>query len=169
MNEDEYRTIYNQLNPQDCVYKKITLFNYGNCEHGEKKYLAERETMACQSKKARLDCLQLLNKMRDNARFALKITKSDAPLPHSKEMRVQVAGIYGLQQHLDNNNTADTEQIKDNVIYNNLSGPPIKNVHGVVKDAVLKYGKIKDIPYNELVKAIMRFSLPRRKKRKDTL
>ena len=170
MNEDEYRNMYHQVNPQRCVFEKMTLLNYGHCEYCHKHYLAEREAMACQAKNAQQNCQQLLNTMRKNARFALKITSADEPLPHSKELKVQVGGLYGLQQYLNYSNTADTEELSDDKLrFDNNSTAPITNIHKTVTEALLKFGEIKNFPFNEIVKAIIHFSLPsRRKKKKDT-
>jgi len=167
MNEDEYRNTYHQVNEQRCVFEKMVLLRYGNCEYNQKLLLAEREAMACQSESAQKQCLLLLNTMRQNARFALQITKADAPLPHSKEVKVQAGGLYGLQQYLKHKNTAETEELSDDKLkFDNENNQPINNINQTVKTALDRFGQIKDFPYNEIVKAIIHFTIPSRKRRK---
>lgn len=168
MNEDEYRKTYHQVNHQRCVFEKMVLLRYGGCEHSQKLLLAEREAMACQSETAQKQCQLLLNTMRQNARFALQLTQADAPLPHAKEIKVQAGGLYGLQQYLKHKNTAKTEELSDNKLkFNTDSNQPIKNIYKTVAAAMDKFGQIKDFPYNEIVKAIIHFTIPARKRKKQ--
>ncbi|MFK5891856.1 MAG: hypothetical protein QM504_01385 [Pseudomonadota bacterium] len=167
MNEDEYRNTYHQINHQRCVFEKMVLLRYGNCEFNQKLLLAEREAMACQSATAQKNCQLLLNTIRQNARFALQITKADSPLPHAKEIKVQAGGLFGLQQYLEHKNTALTEALSDEKLkFDNDSSQPIKNIHKTVSDALDKFIEIKYFPYNEIVKAIIHFTLPSRKRKK---
>jgi hypothetical protein len=167
MNEDEYRSTYHQVNHQRCVFEKMVLLRYGNCEFNQKLLLAEREAMACQSEAAQKNCHLLLNTMRKNARFALQMTKTDSPLPHSKEVKVQAGGLYGLQQYLNHKNTAETEELSDDKLkFDNNASQPIKNIYKTVSDALDKFVQIKDFPYNEIVKAIIHFTIPSRKRKK---
>ena len=167
MNEDEYRNTYRQVNHQRCVFEKMVLLRYGNCEYNQKLFLAEREAMACQSEVAQKQCQLLLNTMRKNARFALQITKADAPLPHSKEVKVQAGGLYGLQQYLQHKNTADTGELSDDKLkFDNHSSQPIKNIYQTLKTALDKFGNIKNFPYSEIVKSIIHFTIPSRKRKK---
>jgi hypothetical protein len=104
--------------------------------------------------------------MRQNARFALQITKADAPLAHSKEIKVQAGGLYGLQQYLDHKNAANTEELGDDTLkFDSESSQPIKNIYQTVKVALDRFGLIKDFPYNEIVKTIKHFIIPSRKRK----
>ena len=167
MNEDEYRNIYSKVNQQRCVFEKMTLLRYGGCQYSQKLYLAEREAMSCQSSPAQKNCLLLLNEMREKARFSLQITQADAPLPHSKELRVQAGGMYGLQQYLDNKDTADTKELNnDKLRFDGNVTPPVKNIHQTITDALAAYGDIDKFPFDEIVKTINIFNIPSRKKRR---
>jgi hypothetical protein len=168
MNEDEYRNIYNHINHQRCIFEKTTLLSFGDCEHKHKIFLAEREAMSCKSKLGQLNCQLLLNEMRKNARFVLQITNTDQPLPHSKELRVQVGGLYGLQQYLDHNSTTDTQALNDDALRFDHSSQPIKNIHEVISDAKEIFVDIKKFPYDEIVKAITHFNIRKRKKKRPT-
>ena len=167
MNEDEYREIYSQVNSQRCIFEKMTLLRYGKCVHCKKLFLAEREAMACKSKASQKNCLLFLNTVRKNSRFALQLTQANEPLSHAKELKVQVGGVFGLQQCLDDNNTADTEILSDdNIRFQTSDNAPIKNIQQTIADALKKFSDIKKFPYTEIVKSVINFKGHVRRNRK---
>ncbi|MCU7834901.1 MAG: hypothetical protein KZQ83_06545 [gamma proteobacterium symbiont of Taylorina sp.] len=168
MDEDQYRSIYKEMNPNRCYFEKLLLLRYGQCEQAEKLFLAEREAYACQSKHQQSLCLELLEQLRSNARFALQITRADGQLPHAKEIKVQAGGLFGLQQLLDNKSLVQTEILTDDDAKfgeQSLQHAPIKNVCATVNQALEKYQNLTTIPYNEIVKSIINFKLPERKRK----
>ena len=169
MDENEYRAVYKQMNPNRCYFEKLLLLRYGHCDQAEKLFLAEREAYACQSEKSQGLCLKLLEQLRSNARFSLQITQADGPLPHAKEIKVQAGGLFGLQQLLDNKNLTQTAVLNDEDAKfgeQSKQQTPIKNVCATVEQAITKYNDLNSIPYNEIVKSIINFKLPDRKRRK---
>lgn len=163
MDEDQYRSAYREMNPTRCYFEKLLLLRYGQCEQAEKLLLAEREAFACKDAIAQQQCRRLLDNLRANARFALQITQANSPLPHAKEIKVQVGGIYGLQQLL-----ADTTILSDEDARFGEQAQeraPIENVHGTINETVAKYQSLDKISYNEVVKSIINFKLPERKRR----
>jgi len=164
MNEDQYRKTYHEVNRQRCVFEKLILLHYGNCQYAEKLLLAEREAMACQSSQAQMQCQLLLNEIRQKSRFSLHITKMDEPLPHAQEIKVQAGGIFGIQQALREENTADTTDLSDdNLRFDENNKRPISNIFQVVEHGMEKFGDITAFPYSEIVKSILHFSLPKRR------
>ena len=108
----------------------------------------------------------LLETMRKNARFALQVTKADQPLPHAKEIRVQAGGLYGLQQLLNNKSTTAIEALTDtNSRYDDSIGPPIKDINHTITQGLLHFKEIKNFPFTEIIKTILRFKLPSRRKK----
>ena len=169
MDENEYRAVYKEMNPNRCYFEKLLLLRYGHCEQAKKLFLAEREAYACQSEGSQTLCSQLLEQLRSNARFSLQITQANGPLPHAKEIKVQAGGLFGLQQLLDNKDLTQTELLNDEDA--KFGGPaeqyaPIQNVCATVNQAIEKYQDLNSIPYNEIVKAIINFKLPERKRKK---
>lgn len=169
MDEDQYRSTYREMNPTRCYFEKLLLLRYGNCEQAKKLFLAEREAFACNSENAQQQCLQLLDRLRTNARFSLQITQVEGPLPHAKEIKVQVGGLFGLQQLLDNKNPTQTDVLLDDDAKFGEQAQkhaPIQNVFSTVNEAVALYQNLDSIPYNEVVKSIINFKLPERKRGK---
>ncbi len=167
MDEDQYRNTYKEMNPTRCYFEKLLLLRYGNCNQAQKLLLAEREAFACNSAPAQQQCLSLIENLRHNARFSLQLTQIDGPLPHAKEIKIQVGGLFGLQQLLAKENMTQTEILYDNdVKFGVQDRAPIENIFAIVNEAVTQYQQLENIPYNEIVKTIINFNLPDRKRRK---
>ena len=169
MDEDNYRLAYKEMNPTRCYFEKLLLMHYGNCEQAKKLFLAEREAFACNSENAQQQCFKLLEQLRSNARFSLQITQIDGQLPHAKEIKVQVGGLFGLQQLLSDQNLTHTEILNDDDAKFGEQAQlhaPIENIFATVNEAVVRYKNLDSIPYNEIVKTIVNFKLPERKRKK---
>ena len=101
MEEREYREIYSAINERRCPYEKAINSRRCNCSQSRRFNLANREGVACKSEAGNLLCNDLLNIMRQKARFSLHVTHATSPLPHAKEIKVQVGGLLGLQKLLN--------------------------------------------------------------------
>ena len=142
MEEQEYRETYNTVNERRCVFEKTINSRRCSCEKSMRFHLADREGITCKSASGNALCIELLNTMRSNARFALHLTSADAPLPHAKEIKVQTGGLLGLQGllHPDKAEAAN-----------------IDNVIDLIDQAIQQYGRLQDLPYTVIVQAIVRF------------
>lgn len=154
--EVEYRKTYRQVNESCCAFEKALLMR-GKCRCSRAKLLrlGERLAYGCNHHLAQQRCIDLLQRLRGNARFALGMSRIEGPLPHNKEIRVQVGGLLGLQK---------------------LCGEPVEEA-GKVADAdasieccISRYGGIDELPWNELVQSIGAYEVPtwrqRRKQRR---
>lgn len=169
MDEDNYRAVYKEMNPTRCYFEKLLLLRYGNCEQAKKLFLAEREAFACNSEDAQQKCLKLLENLRSNARFSLQVTQANGQLAHAKEIKVQAGGLFGLQQLLSNQNLTQTEVLHDDDAKFGEQAQkhaPIENVFATINEALAQYRELDSIPYNEIVKTIVNFKLPERKRKK---
>ncbi|MCK5697316.1 MAG: hypothetical protein KAI02_04085 [Gammaproteobacteria bacterium] len=169
MDEDQYRNTYKEMNPTRCYFEKLLLLRYGNCEQANKLFLAEREAFACNDASAQQQCQRLIERLRANARFSLQLTQVNGPLPHAKEIKVQVGGLFGLQQLLAEKDLTHTESLHDNNIKfgEQTLGEqaPIHNIYIIINQAIQQYQSLEGIPYNEVVKAIINFKIPERKRK----
>ena len=109
-----------------------------------KRYVAEREMVSCDDEAARVRCSELLDSLRKNSAFALKLTHITPPLPHGPEMRVQCGGLQGLQLEVDG-----AEQVTD--------------IADLVVAAQQKFGSLENFPYSTIVQSVV--SCEVRKKR----
>lgn len=145
--EAEYRSTYNALNQRRCNFEKAVLTHRCACLYSNRFYLADREGISCDSADVGECCGHFLRILRSKARFALGISIIDQPLPHAKEIRVQNGGLLGLQRVL-HSESGCTEKIGD--------------IAGLIKLAEQNYGSMERLPYQEIVKTIVRFEGRRR-------
>lgn len=152
MDEDEYRNTYSNVITLKCVYEKAINSRQTTCSRATKVRLADREAVACQAKEACSLCTSFLETLREKALFALKLQNHDGPLPHTKEIKVQMGSIIGLA--LDN----DIEIVK---------GQKIEDINGLINSSLIKYTALEKFPYESLMRSIVNYEgRPKRKNRK---
>lgn len=156
MDEDQYRSTYNEINPNRCIFEKAITNRRCDCALKRRFTLASREGIACQSEQALIRCTSVLNAMRSNARFSLKVITINGPMPHNKELQVQAGGTLALQ-NLFSSNKVDPES--QNV-------KTVSNIHQTMDNALSQYVTIEKLPYGEIVKSIVKYvARPKRKKK----
>lgn len=149
MDENEYRAVYNDVNPNRCVFEKAINNRRCNCEKKQRFLIATREGVGCQSKVAAQNCTQFLTIMRQNARFSLKVITIEGPMPHNKELQVQAGGTKALRDLL-------FPDEKDKEV----------NIYQVVKQGLDNYSTIDNFPFSDIVRGIVSYvSRKKRKKR----
>ena len=153
MDEDEYRNTYSSVIALKCIYEKSINSRQTSCNMANKIRLADREAVACRTKDACSLCTYFLEILRSKALFALKLQDHAGPLPHAKEIKVQMGSIIGLA--LDQ----DIEIVK---------GQKIENIHGLIETSLQKYTTLEKLPYENLMRSIVNYDgRPKRKSRKE--
>jgi hypothetical protein len=142
MEEQEYKSTYHAINKHRCVFEKAINSRRCSCDKSVRFNLADREGVSCRTASGLAVCTELLNNLRHNARFSLHLTRADTPLPHAKEIRVQVGGLLGLQALLHPELSSNSQ---------------VKNVIGLTDSAIQRYGRLEALPYDVLVQAIVKF------------
>jgi len=132
-------------NPR-CPFEKAILSAQCDCEMATRFSIAEQMGVGCRSGLACNNCTTLLAFMRENARFALKLTNTAGTLAFGKELKVMIGGLIGLQQLMSQDDGAER----------------VRNVHALVQQAQTAYGSLETIPYQEVVKSIAAFQIKRR-------
>ncbi len=159
MDEDEYRAVYKAVNNNRCVFEKALNNRRCDCEKKERKLIATREAVGCQSPTALSRCTEFLNTMRQKARFSLRVVTIEGPMPHNKELQVQAGGCLQLQKIL-----FPEQKIAP---ADSLHKQPEKaaNIFAIVNTALAQYGSIEQFPYSEIVQGIVHYkSRPKRKR-----
>ena len=144
MDEITFMHALKSINPNPCAFGKVILSRHCACSRVIKRYVAEREMVSCDDEAARVRCSELLDSLRMNSAFALKLTHITPPLPHGPEMRVQCGGLQGLQLEVDG-----AEQVTD--------------IADLVVAAQQKFGSLENFPYSTIVQSVV--SCEVRKKR----
>ena len=142
MDETEYRQTYHEVNERRCVFEKAINARRCTCNLSQRFNLADREGVSCSSESGCIRCKQLLTLLRDNARFALQMTSVPGPLPHAKEVKVQIGGMLGVQKLIHPDMTND-ELVHD--------------INGLTEAAIQQYHSLGDLPYSEIVKSVVNY------------
>jgi hypothetical protein len=156
MEEDEYKSTYNELASVRCVFEKALTNNHARCQYSYHFCLADREGYSCKEADACARCTYLLEQLRKKSQFVFKLHSVDDALPHNMEIRVQAGGVRGVAQ------------LVDVAIVDNNGKPMVDDVITVIEKAIDKYGSLDGLPYSEIVQSIEQFQGRRRRdKRKD--
>ena len=149
MEENEYKSTYSKIARIRCEFEKTLTNNQAKCSHSRHFCLADREGYACRSGELSAKCRELLEKLRENSRFILKLQQVSNKLPHNMEIRVQVGGLNGIQ-------TLFTPQQQDK---------KIEDIFDLVEQAETEYGSLEKLPYSRIVQSISSYQGRKSKKR----
>ncbi len=150
MEENEYKAVYSKIAENRCVFEKALTNNQCKCHFSKHFCLADREGYSCGSREVAANCRNILEKLRENSKFLLKLHEVGEQLPHNMEIRVQVGGLRGLRAVLGSDE-------KDALI---------TDIRGLIEQAELQYNDMDALPYNEIVQSIASFQARRRGKGK---
>lgn len=148
MDETEYRSAYKDINPTRCVYEKAINSRVCNCSQSKRFNLADREGVSCELASAQKQCIELMQVLREKARFVLQQTNVASQLPHNAEIKIQNGGIKGLVKLL-----ADSKCNE-------------QDIYLVTQTAIQKYGSLSQFPYSDLMQEISAYQGRKRRKRK---
>jgi hypothetical protein len=149
MEEDEYKSTYAAIAEVRCVFEKALTNHQAKCSCSRHFWLADREGYACKHAADASICTQLLQILRENSRFSLKLKTVGSALAHNMDIRVQAGGLQGLQ-HV-------------------VAGEPgsISDIRGLIKRALLRFGDLKDLPYTRIIQSVASFQ-GRKRRSKST-
>ena len=149
MEEHEYKSTYSEITRIPCGFEKALTNNQCRCSFARHFWLADREGYACKSQDASEHCSQLLEKLRENARFSLKLASVGQQLPHNMDIRVQAGGLVGLQK-----------------LFGEAADARVSDVRQLVETAQQQAGELASLPYTEIVKSIADYKVRSRRRKK---
>jgi hypothetical protein len=149
LDSDAFRRTYQAINERYCAYEKAILTNHCGCSEAQKFCIAEREGVRCGSDEAQVTCIALLEVLREQARFALKVQNRPPALPHAKAMRLQVGGLRGIAAALDPETAAPTL---------------IPDVRALLLAAIARFGDIEHLPFGRIMQQIAAYRGRRRRR-----
>jgi hypothetical protein len=152
MDNEIFRRTYHSINERFCPYEKSILTNNCDCSLARRFCIAEREGVHCSSDTAQAQCLEVLDLMRRQARFALKATDEGAALPHAKAMRVQVGGLRGLHAAVGPEEPVPAH---------------IDDIHAIIEAAKEQFGDIASLPFQPIIQQIAAYSVRKRGRRRQ--
>ncbi|MBI3570517.1 MAG: hypothetical protein HY082_05380 [Gammaproteobacteria bacterium] len=133
-----------------CPFEKVILGVYAGCGKAQRFFVAERMGVECTSDVALNNCLTLIKLVRQNARFALKVTDTAERLPFGKEMKIMAGGLAGLESVIHGQTEKQPGQ------------PDIRDIHDLVQAAQAVFGSLTALPYPEIMKSVAAFQLRKR-------
>jgi hypothetical protein len=142
VNSDISGQTYDDIYERFCPFEKSILTNHCRCTRARRFCIAEREGVNCSADDAQARCIELLDLLRTQARFALKTTAERSALPHAKAMRVQVGGLRGIHAAV---------QPEENV------PERIDDIDATVEAAVRRFGSLDALPFQTIVQQITAF------------
>lgn len=146
MEEQEYKSTYNELTRVGCVFEKALTQQQARCSTSQHFWLADREGYSCKDKKSSIKCSKMLDKLRESSAFVLKIHEIDGPLPHNKELRVQAGGIRGLAKLVQ-------LQSDENI-----------DIGRVIASIYRQYHTLDSVPFSQVMPSVEQFKSRHRRK-----
>ena len=151
MDQDAFRSTYREVNERFCAFEKSILTNQCNCTEARRFCIAEREGVHCQIDDGQARCLELLDTLREQARFALRTdSNSQRILPHGKAIRIQVGGMRGVC-HAINPDTPVPD--------------PIPDINTRLLEALEKFTDFSSLPFSEIMQYIAAYEVKKRSRR----
>lgn len=133
-----------------CPFEKVILGAYAGCAVARRFAVAERMGVECTSDLALNNCRTLIRLVRENARFALKVTDTSERMAFGKEMKVLAGGLLGLETALHGDIRKQPGQ------------PEIRDIHGLIREAQAKFGSLTALPYPAIMPSVAAFQLRKR-------
>lgn len=94
-----------------------------------------------------MECVTLVQLLREHARFALGLTHTSGHLTFGQELKILYGGLAGLQA----------------LIAPNIENPDkVSNIHVLIEAACKQYGTLDDIPYQHIVQGMAAYKPVRR-------
>jgi len=149
MEEDAYKSSYNELASVRCFFEKALTNHQAKCCLARHFCLADREGYACSDDESSVKCCEFLEKLRKSSTFAFKLREVSGPLPHNMEIRVQAGGLLGLARLPG--------------VEAPLTSLPADDISQLISRAREAYGTLQDLPYSIIIQSVVQFQGRRRR------
>ena len=151
MDQDAFRRTYREVNDVYCAFEKSVLTNECRCSQAERFCIAEREGVHCRSAASQARCLEWLQLLRAQARFALRTEQDRQLLPHGKAIRLQVGGMRGIHKSLFGD-AASAREVDD--------------IDATLAAAEARYGNLSSVPFSDVMREVAAYQGRRRGRRR---
>lgn len=134
---------------QLCPFSKPILGQWCECAYSRVADRCSGKMVCTQAGERRDTCMQLVQLLKENARFTLNLSDTDTQINHAQAMKIKCGGILGMQRILNPNTGTTTPSIID-----------------IIDRAGDQYGNIAKFPYGEIIRDISAFSHRKTKREK---
>lgn len=148
MDEGQYKSTYQSINPHRCEFEKAINSRICNCSRARRFNLADREGVACTSVHRQERCHHVLSTLREKARFALQHPEVRQTLAHTEEIKVQNGGMLSLQAQVE----------EDQML-------TVQDIDSLIDKAERQFNGIEGFPYSRLMQGIIAYRLRGRRRK----
>jgi len=131
-----------------CAFSNTLVTGQFGCEKGMQVTRRGGPDVVCASDEAHQQCEKLFQRMKQAALPAFGVEDDLLSMPHSVLVKIQLGGLLGLQR-LQGNGTGESAVVK--------------NIHGLVGQAIGKHGGLDAIPCQAFVEDMTSYKLKRRR------
>jgi hypothetical protein len=122
-----------------CAFAQAILARQGRCPLATMALVGEAERAQCASPVAHTNCRTLHALLRERSTFALRLPAGAGALAHATELRLQCGGLRGVAAALEE-----------------PEGAP-QDIHALVGRARDAYGGLLDLPFETVVREVVRW------------
>lgn len=148
MDEDHYRSTYEEFVKTRCVFERSILARHCACGQAHKFNLAEREGVSCQASDAKLHCEDFYQFLRSQSSFVFHITDPSQPLPYAKQIKLQSGGLQSLAKFC----TGDSH---------------VHDIESLLTQARAQFPDWQQLPLSEIIQSISHFKVRHQGKSSD--
>jgi hypothetical protein len=131
-----------------CAFNNTLVTGQFGCEKAEQVTRRGGPDIVCASDEAHQQCEKLFQRMKHTALPAFGVEDDLLSMPHSVLVKIQFGGLLGLRR-LQGDNTDESAAIR--------------NIHGLVGQAMGKHGGLDAIPCQAFVEDMTSYKLKRRR------
>ncbi|WP_372521580.1 hypothetical protein [Sulfuricaulis sp.] len=131
-----------------CAFSNTLVTGQFGCEKAEQVTRRGGPDVVCSSDQAHQECEKLFQRMKQAALPAFGVEDDLLSMPHSVLVKIQFGGLLGLHR-LQGNGTDESAVVK--------------NIHGLVGQAIGKHGGLDAIPCQAFVEDMTSYKLKRRR------
>jgi len=131
-----------------CAFSNTLVTGQFGCEKGAQVTRRGGPDVVCASDEAHQQCEKLFQRMKQVALPAFGVEDDLLSMPHSVLVKIQFGGLLGLRR-LQGDSTDESAAIK--------------NIHGLVSQAIGKHGGLDAIPCQAFVEDMTSYKLKRRR------
>jgi hypothetical protein len=131
-----------------CAFSNTLVTGQFGCEKGEQVTRRSGPDVVCASDEAHQQCEKLFQRMKQTALPAFGVEDDLLSMPHSVLVKIQFGSLLGLQR-LQSDGTDESAVVK--------------NIHGLVGQAIGKHGGLDAIPCQAFVEDMTSYKLKRRR------
>lgn len=125
---------------QLCPFSKPILGQWCACAYSRVADRCSGKMVCTQVDERRDTCLQLVQLLKENARFTLNLSNTDAQINHAQAMKIKCGGILGMQRILESDSEASP------------------SIVDIIEQAQKRFGSIDAFPYGDIIRDISGFS-----------